>query len=122
MGGLLLRSPRSSSSGLACGAEEEHGERTGDVTHPSLDLRLEYLIDGALLAHACTSTGNHGDAFRETLVRDATDAATAVVVVVVAGGRARAFVLPFRSFFRNTRAHRIFRSARFAMRCDAIAS
>jgi len=40
---------------------------------PALDLRLEYLIDSVLLAHACASTAaNRDGTFRETLlVRDA---------------------------------------------------
>lgn len=80
-------------------------ESTGDVTHP-LDLRLEYLIDGALLPHACTSTVNRADAFRETLVRNA---------------GAHSFFLSF--LFRNIRARSRGRVAFFearAPRCDRL--
>lgn len=57
--------------------EEASGDRHGGNGryYPPLDLRLEYLIDGTLLAHACTATANRCDAVHEILVRDAAAAA-----------------------------------------------
>lgn len=74
------------------------GESRGML--PILDLRLEYLIDGVLFVHACTSmVANRGYAFRETpLVDDAE--------------RVRSFV----PFFRTFMAYRIFPSATCATR------
>jgi len=72
------------------------GETRGML--PTLDLRFEYLIDGVLLAHACTST-NRGCAFHETLLVDDT-------------GRIPSFVFPFSNI----------RGASYFSKRDAIAS
>lgn len=102
----LLPSP-SPRTGLRAVEAPRRESTTGMLLTP-LDLRLEYLIDGALLAHACTSTANRGDAFRETLVRDA------------AG---RAFVLPFVLFPKHSPARA--RASHFSKRalrsrCDRL--
>lgn len=47
---------------------QEGAEVNAEGMLPILDLRLEYLIDSVLLAHACTS--NRGCAFHETLLVD----------------------------------------------------
>lgn len=82
---------------------EGSGEGKGgeEGCFPILDLRLEYLIGGVLLAHVYTSNRR-----RITAMHSARHSVRQ---------RCRAFVLSF-SFFRTFAVHRIFQSAR----CDRL--